>query len=98
MLTYEKVLGVFADYIASDDACEVIHTKHGYTVMQWDEQSKDWFGVEFCETPEKMWEELLSSFRMTEAQKLTKARRELTDEDNALLDKMCDNYIAQHNS
>lgn len=34
MMTFEKVLGVFKDYLAGDTNCEVILTKHDYTVMQ----------------------------------------------------------------
>lgn len=87
MLTFEKVLNVFKDYLAEDTACEVVLTKHGYTVMQWDEKSKDWYGVEYCETPEDLSEELLSSYRMTEDEKMTKAKSEFTEEDNTILDE-----------
>lgn len=80
-MTFEKVLKVFKDYLAEDTNCEVVFTKHGYTVMQWDEKSKDWYGVEYCETPEDLREELLSSHRMSEAQKITKAKRELSEEE-----------------
>lgn len=38
-------------YLAEDTNCEVVLTKHGYTVMQWDEKFKDWHGVEYCELP-----------------------------------------------
>lgn len=40
-----------------------------------------------------MRDESLSSYRLTKAKKLTKAREELTDEDNALLDKMCSTLL-----
>ena len=36
MLTFEMVLEVFKDYLEEDTDCEVVLTKHGYTVMQWD--------------------------------------------------------------
>lgn len=75
MLTYEKVLEMFKDYLAEDSNCEVILTKHGYTVMQWDEKSKSWYGVEYCETPEDLHEELLNSSRMAKTEKLEKGQR-----------------------
>lgn len=93
MLTFEKVLEVFKDYLAEDTNCEVILTKHGYTVMQWDEKSKSWYGVEYCETPEDLRDELLSSYRMNEAEKITKTKRELTEEDNNILDEKCRFYF-----
>lgn len=72
MLTFEMVLEVFKDYLEEDTDCEVVLTKHGYTVMQWDEKSKTWYGVEYCETPEDLQYELQSSRRMAEAEKVTK--------------------------
>lgn len=89
MLTFEKVLEVFKDYLAEDTNCEVVHTKHGYTVMQWDGKSKDWYGVEYCETPEDLREELLSSYRMNEAEKITKTKRELTEEEAQTVNLDC---------
>lgn len=66
MLTFEMV------YLEEDTDCEVVLTKHGYTVMQWDEKSKTWYGVEYCETPEDLQYELQGSRRMAEAEKVTK--------------------------
>lgn len=77
MLTFEQVLEEFKDYLAEDTNCEVVLTKHGYTIMQWDENSKSWYGVEYCEVPEDLQEELLSSSRMAEAEKLAKEQRHL---------------------
>ena len=95
MLTFEKVLEVFKDYLAEDTNCEVVLTKHGYTVMQWDKNSKSWYGVEYCEAPEDLREELLSSYRMNEAEKITKARRELTEEETELIEAKTQNLAAQ---
>lgn len=89
MMTFEKVLEVFKDYLTEDTNCEVVLTKHGYTVMQWDEKSKDWYGVEYCETPEDLRDELLSSYRMNEAEKITKTKRELTEEEAQAVNINC---------
>lgn len=89
MLTFEKGLEVFKDYLTEDTNCEIVLTKHGYTVMQWDEKSKDWFGLEYCASPEDLQEELLSSYRMHEAEKITKARRELTNEETQAVNADC---------
>lgn len=92
-MTFEKVLEVFKEYLAEDTDCEVVLTKHGYTVMQWDENSKSWYGVEYCVTPEDLREELLSSYRMSEAEKLTKAKRELTEEEMEKIQALCQKLI-----
>ena len=93
MMTFEKILEVFKDYLAEDSNCEVVLTKHGYTVLQWDEKSKDWYGVEYCETPEDLRDELLSSYRMSEAQKVTKTKRELTEEETRKIQELCQELI-----
>lgn len=95
MMTFEKVLKVFKDYLTEDTNCEVVLTKHGYTVMQWDENSKSWYGVEYCETPEYLLKELLSSYRMNKAEKITKTKRELTEEETASLEAEIQNIFAK---
>ena len=35
MMTFEKVLEVFNDYLNKDSVLEVVNTKRGYTVMIW---------------------------------------------------------------
>ena len=35
MLTFEKVLEVFGDYLQQDPLYEVVTTSHGYTLMAW---------------------------------------------------------------
>lgn len=94
MMTFERVLEVFKEYLAEDNNCEVVITKHGYTVMQWDENSKSWYGVEYCETPEDLRDELLSSYRMSEAEKITKTKRELTDEETQAVNEKCNKLLA----
>ena len=49
MMTFEKVLEVFNDYLNKDSVLEVVNTKRGYTVMIWDEKDEQWFGVEKCQ-------------------------------------------------
>ena len=93
MLTFEKVLEVFKEYLTEDTNCEVVLTTHGYTVMQWDENSKSWYGVEYCETPKDLQEELLSSYRMNEAEKVTNRKRELTDEETQAVDENCNKLL-----
>ena len=35
MLSFEKVLEVFGDYLAQDKACEVLTTSRGIMVVDW---------------------------------------------------------------
>ena len=62
MLTFEKVLDVFKDYLAEDTRYEIVMTSHGYTVLEWDSTAKTWMSAELCATPEIMRDILLDDF------------------------------------
>ena len=78
MMTFEKVLEVFNDYLNKDSVLEVVNTKRGYTVMIWDEKDEQWFGVEHCKAPELLRDALLDGYRDFLEQQLTHNRRSLT--------------------
>lgn len=88
MLTFDKVLEVFKEYIKQDTLCEIVTTSRGYTVMYWDSRQEEWYGVEFCKTPEVMRDTLLESYHDLLEQGYTKNRRNLTtDEENIIRTK-----------
>lgn len=75
MLTFEKVLEVFADYLEQDTEYEVVLTKHGYTVMWFNEVGKEWYDAQYCETPEDMRDELLDAYKNYLEYTTTRSRR-----------------------
>ena len=62
MLTFEKVMEVFKDYLTEDTRYEIVMTSHGYTVLEWDSRANVWAGEELCATPEIMRDVLLDCF------------------------------------
>lgn len=62
MLTFEKVMEVFKDYLTEDTRYEIVMTSHGYTVLEWDSRANTWAGEELCATPEIMRDVLLDDF------------------------------------
>ena len=62
MLTFEKVMAVFKEYLAEDTRYEIVMTSHGYTVLEWDSIANTWTGEELCATPEIMRDVLLDNF------------------------------------
>lgn len=56
-----------------------------------------WVGLldEYCATPQDLQEELQSSYRMNEAEKITKARRELTKEEIEWIEAKTKNIAVQ---
>ena len=89
MLTFEKVLEVFKDYLSKDDVLEVVTTKRGYTVMIWEEKDEQWFGVEHCKTPELLRDALLHGYYDFSEQQLTHNRRNLSEEEIADIQSQC---------
>ncbi len=89
MLTHEKVLDVFKDYLAADDDYEVVLTRRGYAVMAWDDRAKDWYSVQLCPTPEELRDALLCGVETYMQYSITKGRKDLTEqEEQEMREKM----------
>ena len=86
MMTFEKVLEVFADHLREDTDCEVIQTRHGYTVLIWDSRAQDWETCEYCPTPEVLRDRLARAYDDFAELKLTGGERELTGEERSQID------------
>ena len=83
MLTFEKVMAVFKDYLSEDTRYEIVMTSHGYTILEWDDRCEDWTGTQLCPTPESMADTLIYDLTGWLEYKATLARRELTYDDLA---------------
>ena len=96
MLTFEKVMEVFKDYLTKDTRYEIVMTSHGYTVLEWDSGANTWAGEELCATPEIMRDVLLDCFAgyleykaITAGEEITKAEQErIATQRQALLEKL----------
>ena len=52
MLTFEKVLEIFADYLAADETTEVYISRHGCVRVEFDQDFRYCTG-EVCHTPKE---------------------------------------------
>ena len=86
-LTFEKVLGMFRDYLAQDDCVEAIKTSRGYAVIEWDDRLESWTGIEHCSSPAKLHENLLNRMASFLEYSFTSGGRELTDEEKNQIEK-----------
>lgn len=89
-MTFENVLKVFDDYLREDTDCEVINTRHGYTVLVWDGRGQDWSQCEYCGTPEELRDALLGTYWDYTELNTTHAVRPLTVEERAGIEASCD--------
>lgn len=79
MLTFEKILSGFKDYLTEDTLYEVVMTTRGCTVMEWDEKAQDWDCAHLCHTPEDLKDFLLRAYSGYLSYKAVRCCRELTD-------------------
>lgn len=83
MLTFEKVMEVFQDYLAEDTRYEIVMTSHGYTVLEWDSSANTWASEELCATPEIMRDVLLDCFTGYLEYKATVANGDVSETEQA---------------
>ena len=89
MLSFEKVLEVFGDYLAQDKACEVLTTSRGIMVVDWESCKNNWVTSQLCPTPEKLLDVLRSSYEEYQGYRLTNGyKRDLTDQEEQDIERM----------
>ena len=91
MLTYEKVLEVFKDYLAEDDSCEVLTTSQGYLVVDWNSRKNDseWVTSRLCQAPEHLRDVLRSRYEEYQGYLLTKRyKREVLPQEEQDIHRM----------
>ena len=95
MLTFEKVLEIFKDYLALDKELEVCKSRYGYIRVEFDEISgiPDYCSGVVCRTPEELFDVLLDDLQGYEEIKLTKGQRDTTAEDLETLRGLRQRYL-----
>ena len=74
MLTFEKVLEIFADYLTADETIEVYISCHGCVRVEFDQDFHYCTG-EVCHTPKELFDLLADDYRTYLEIELTKGRR-----------------------
>ena len=71
ILTYEKVLKAFKDYLTEDGSCEVLQSSRGYLVVDWDSCKDNWVTARLCNTPALLCDTLRSHYEEYQGYRLT---------------------------
>ena len=95
MLTFEKVIEVFQNYLAQDSMYEIVTSSRGYTILEWDSQMGDWSDAKLCATPQDLAEALLDSLASYLEYQTTKGLRECTEEDRMQITAQCQAIAAK---
>jgi hypothetical protein len=93
MLTFEKVLDMFGDYLAKDLEVEIVHTSRGYLRIEWNGTSLYCDGGYVCDTPEELFDKLLDDYKGYLEIELTKGRRDATAEDEHFIVAQCQPFL-----
>lgn len=95
MLTFEKVLEIFKDYLALDTELEVCKSRYGYIRVEFDEISgiPDYCSGVVCRTPEELFNVLLDDVQGYEEIRLTKGQRDITAKDLEMLRGLRQRYL-----
>lgn len=91
MLTNEKVLEVFKDFLSADDTYEVVMTSRGYTVLNGEDGQEEWYGATICPTPDKLRDALLRGYEehLTYLAHKDDMERDLTKEEEQAIENQC---------
>ena len=89
MLTFEKVLAVFADYLQQDPLYEVLLTSRGYTLLAWEPERDDWYSAEITATPDMLLDKLVDAYASFREDQITDSDRDLTRQEEAEIKKEC---------
>ena len=91
IMTFEKVLNIFEDYLKEDTCAEAVLTRWGYAVMIWDTRGQHWSEVIAYPTPEKLFDALLEKSEEYWSYQLSKQQgiEEYTPEIKAAVKEKC---------
>lgn len=94
-MTYEKVLAVFAAYLAEDDTYDVVLSKHGYTVLNGEANCRELYGALLCRTPEELRDTLLDAYREYRSFQMVSdnLERRLTKVEKDMIEAECQNLL-----
>jgi len=92
MLTYEKILNVFGDYLQQDPLYEIVLTSHGYTLLAWEPNREEWYNAQILKTPETMLNALLETYASYLEDKITQNEREVTPQEQGQIDSRCRHF------
>lgn len=97
MLSFEKVLQIFKEYLDEDLALEIYESRYGYISVFFDgipPRSSNCEG-KLCRTPEELFDHLLSEYESYVSVLLTQGRREENETDKAQIQRLCRKFLDQ---
>lgn len=89
MLTYEKVLELFREYLERDSCIEIVMTKWGYVRLFCEQPYLNTLEAVLCRTPEELFKELLDDLLADQEYQFRKEHGTLREKDREELERIC---------
>jgi len=83
MLTFDKLLSAYTEYLSTDTDIEIITARHGYLGLTWDNERGTLDDTVVMKTPKEMKKFILDSYETQQQILLTKGKRDMTAEEVA---------------
>lgn len=95
MLTFEKVIEIFGDFLDIDKELEILSSRYGYICISFDgvPTQSPYCQGKLCRNPEEMFEYLISEYQTFAIVQLTNGRRDETKEDRIKVGSLCQKYF-----
>ena len=90
MLTFEKVMEIFNDFLSQDECCEVVMTKRGHVVLDWPSKHNNFLTAVYCGTSEELMESILSTYSSELELRITHGQRDMTEREAAEVEAQCE--------
>jgi len=91
MLTFEKILVVFEDYLKLDTDIEPVKCSRGYVILKWYALLD---AVDYCETPQELADDLLDHYTDYLEYQYGCAKRKILPKDDPAKDELTDEELA----
>ena len=88
MITFEKVLEIFRDYLQEDPCTDVVYTKWGYVRLFCEPPYLNTMEAILCQTPAELFGELLEAYLVDQEYQIVKGQGALDQKKQEKLDKL----------
>ena len=88
VITFEKVLEIFRDYLQEDPCTDVVYTKWGYVRLFCEPPYLNTMEAILCQTPAELFGELLETYLVDQEYQIGKGREALDQKSREKLDRL----------
>lgn len=93
VITFEKVLEIFRDYLQEDPCTDVVYTKWGYVRLFCEPPHMNAMEAVLCQTPVELFRELLEIYLVDQEYQIVKRQGALDQENRKKLERVRKEFL-----